>query len=591
MKQAFNRMKYKTKLSLAMICIVTIPILLFMAFYLKSTVEQRQKDQLLSYDDDLRKSVYGIKELMNITIQKFNSLDHNAQLQMFLKYPRNVDLAGKIDLFYNLNSLYLALCISSEMKDMKIYAKNLADESLSFVVSFDNLDEGVRQAVSSRQGNSLLIVYNGTEEDRRSGQGDLSLYKTNLGLDGKIVAVQQIVLSFANFNKLFEFSKLPPGSILLYAVPGQSPIVISGGQANAGAVDACFDEYLSGHKSGAYEILQYDLGYRTADLPPATNLGRAAQADDCLLAFIPLKPMRTESMKFILAGAGVALLAVLFVIFVISTVSKALTNRLYYLIGSINTEIGELEKRDKAAVIGGDDEFKQINASFHELIGKIKESYRNNACMESEKRLLEAELLQDLINPHFLYNTLESIKWTARDKQVTGIIDSMVKYYRIALNNGDSMLPVRQELKLVEEYVKLQRFAFESDFRYSFECYDEAAECLMLKHLVQPVVENAILHGIDKQGSKGNIAVTCRLANGMLEITVEDNGAGIGEEKLAGLRAGLGKGTGGFGLGCVRKRLALHYGREASISNESKEGAGTIVVIRIPCCTAKVLCS
>jgi sensor histidine kinase YesM len=268
-----------------------------------------------------------------------------------------------------------------------------------------------------------------------------------------------------------------------------------------------------------------------------------------------------------------------------------LTNRLYYLISSINTEIESLEKRDNAAIIGGDDEFKQINSSFHGLIERIKESYRNNASVESEKRLLEAELQQDLINPHFLYNTLESIKWAAKDKQVTGIIDSMVMYYRTSLNKGDPMLPVRQELDLVEEYIKLQRFAFESDFRYSIECDAEASRCLMLKHLLQPAVENAIIHGIDKKGSVGRIAVSCRRREDMLVFTVEDNGSGISEEKLAGLRSGQSGSSAGFGLGNVRKRLALYYGAEASLLIESDPGSGTRVVICIPCAKPETLCS
>src|SRR5690606_23906152 len=115
---------------------------------------------------------------------------------------------------------------------------------------------------------------------------------------------------------------------------------------------------------------------------------------------------------------------------------------------------------------GSDDEFGKMGDVFYEMTLKIKEYYQKITVYELEKTVLETQLLQERFNPHFLYNTLSTMRWISEDKQVQDVIDSMVKYYRIALNKGSSIITIKQEMAMIREYLHLQRFAYGKEFDF-----------------------------------------------------------------------------------------------------------------------------
>jgi two-component system, sensor histidine kinase YesM len=233
--------------------------------------------------------------------------------------------------------------------------------------------------------------------------------------------------------------------------------------------------------------------------------------------------------------------------------------------------------------VEGDDEFSQINSKFHEMVKKMKEFYSHEVSLRTEKKTLEMELLQSLINPHFLYNTLDGIKWAYNDPKLSEVVDSMVRYYRIALSKGNTILKVSQEISMLEEYLKLQRFSYESDFQYRIDVEETILDCLMIKHILQPIVENSVLHGINKQGSAGLITVSGQLEDGKILFILSDNGVGMEQEKLERVLKGEVKGLqGGYGLFNIQKRLELFYGNDFALKGSSIPGHGTTVTMFLP---------
>ena len=215
------------------------------------------------------------------------------------------------------------------------------------------------------------------------------------------------------------------------------------------------------------------------------------------------------------------------------------------------------------------------------IVYRIKEHFKLVADIQTEKKQLELELAQSLINPHLLYNSLGGIKYAYSDKKLAKVIDSMVNFYRIALSRGNNMLPIDQEAEMTRLYLEIQKFTYETDFTYSVQIDPDIEKLMILKNLIQPIVENAFLHGIKKQSPSERISLSGRRVGDDIVFTVSDNGVGMDSAKLDSLN-GMETGLGGYGLRNIQKRVELHYGKGYGISVQSEDGIGTTVTLRIP---------
>ncbi|MBO4496738.1 MAG: sensor histidine kinase [Lachnospiraceae bacterium] len=217
--------------------------------------------------------------------------------------------------------------------------------------------------------------------------------------------------------------------------------------------------------------------------------------------------------------------------------------------------------------------------------------------VKDAKNLRKAELrtLQAQINPHFLYNTLEAIVWKAEagDKdEVIRLTSALSDFFRISLSSGADWIPISQEKKHIEGYLKIQQTRYRDILRYEIDIPDEIGEFYMLKLMLQPLVENAIYHGIKIKRGGGLIKVTGRLCeDGNLEFSVRDTGLGMTEEQLSQLNERMKKGqpsvterSGGFGLVNVNLRIRLYYNLADGLRITSGPD-GTDVSFKVPCRT------
>lgn len=223
-----------------------------------------------------------------------------------------------------------------------------------------------------------------------------------------------------------------------------------------------------------------------------------------------------------------------------------------------------------------------------------------NMMVRSEKdakRLRKAELrtLQAQINPHFLYNTLDAIIWKAEAGEMDEVISltgSLSDFFRISLSSGADWIPLSQEKKHIEGYLKIQKTRYRDILRYEINIPDELGEYCVLKLMLQPLVENAIYHGIKIKRGGGLISVTAVEDNGYLEFSVKDTGCGISAEQLDMLNKRIKEGQptvgdgegGGFGLVNVNMRIRLYYNEPEGLKITSGP-EGTEVRFRVPCRT------
>ncbi|OMF34539.1 histidine kinase [Paenibacillus sp. FSL H8-0548] len=240
--------------------------------------------------------------------------------------------------------------------------------------------------------------------------------------------------------------------------------------------------------------------------------------------------------------------------------------------------------------VNGD--FHMLERSVDHLILRVRTLVEENYTAEIREREAQLSALQAQINPHFLYNTLDTINWIAIGKGATDIsamIDSLAKYFRLSLNKGKNIVSVMDELKLAEVYLEIQQSRFLGSFDFNVAAGEGLERYRMPKLILQPIVENALLHGIRKaKDRKGRIDITVELEQGDLVFVISDNGIGM-DEKLS--RRLLTEervvtddhtGTGSsYGLFNVNERIKLYAGEGYGLSIASQVGVGTSVTVRM----------
>lgn len=230
-------------------------------------------------------------------------------------------------------------------------------------------------------------------------------------------------------------------------------------------------------------------------------------------------------------------------------------------------------------------EVKELGSSLNSMIVKI--DYLLHAVKKEEKNLREAELelLQAQIKPHFLYNTLDTIMWLAESGDqgaVVKMVDSLSDFFRTSLNHGDGMFTLEQEEKHIRSYLEIQQVRYQDILDYDINFSDDFKDVMIPKITLQPIVENALYHGVKNKRGMGRITVRAARESDSLIITVEDNGIGIEAEQVKKLNNYCKKKKESYGLYNVNERIKLKFGPSYGISIKSVLGEGTCVVVKIP---------
>lgn len=205
---------------------------------------------------------------------------------------------------------------------------------------------------------------------------------------------------------------------------------------------------------------------------------------------------------------------------------------------------------------------------------------------EENKRDIQLRLLQAQINPHFLYNTLDAIVWLTESGEYDDAIDMVANlsvFFKIALSKGKDVITLKEEIRHTRSYLEIQKARYKDILDYSINISESVENEEVHKLTIQPLVENALYHGIKEKRGKGKIEVSVYEEKNDIVIKVEDNGVGISSEKLEEIRREIKKGEGNsFGLRAVNERLRLFYGEDEPVKIESSEGKGTSIYIRFP---------
>ncbi|OJV90643.1 MAG: hypothetical protein BGO39_19665 [Chloroflexi bacterium 54-19] len=299
--------------------------------------------------------------------------------------------------------------------------------------------------------------------------------------------------------------------------------------------------------------------------------------------------------------AGFATLAfggvgILFAAIVFSLVATwRITKSIYKPIKKLHDVTTTIARQDLEMLVRTDntDEIAELGMSFNIMVGKIKELL--DAKLKEHENLKKAELraLQAQINPHFLYNTLDAIIWMAEAKkieQVVELVSVLSRFFRITLSKGKDWITVREEIEHVESYLAIQKVRYRDILDYRIEVPDNLLNGEILKLTLQPLVENALYHGIKNKRNGGTIIVRAQqFDDALLQIQIEDNGIGMTQERLSEIRALLEGDSdeeviseSGYGVNNVNQRIKLYYGKAYGLTIESEYMRGACVSVIIP---------
>jgi len=304
-----------------------------------------------------------------------------------------------------------------------------------------------------------------------------------------------------------------------------------------------------------------------------------------IISMVPMNNIMKNSIK-LRNYSLLTLLALSLVAYGIAKyVSMHLTHRITELLKKMKkAQQGDLNQK---VAVGGTDEIAEIQINFNRLLENLKELMEERYRMGIEIKHAELRALQAQINPHFLYNTLELINWKASSYEV-GEVDELIKllakFYKLSLSQGRDVIYISDEIEHVKTYLEIQNKRFMNGIKFSVEVDEEILKYSIPKLILQPIIENALIHGIlEKPESCGEIALTGEINSGIIHICVKDDGIGIRQEKIDSLMSKYIKNpTSGYGIRNVRDRIRLFYGEGYGVEYQSQIGLGTAVHITFP---------
>lgn len=305
-----------------------------------------------------------------------------------------------------------------------------------------------------------------------------------------------------------------------------------------------------------------------------------------LVGVTPSAALGIDGIKFRFFVLFVADLFLFLLAMINAFISDKISNPIKRLDGSVREiESGNL---DVEILPSGSYEVEHLGKSIKNMLGRIKVLMSDLVAEHNAKRKSEFDTLQSQINPHFLYNTLDIIVWMIENEnsdKAVNIVTALAKFFRISLSKGKNIITVKDEVEHVRNYLMIQNMRFKNRFEYSIDVDEKVLSYSSLKLMLQPLVENAIYHGMEFMDGDGEIDVKVFKEDNSLYFTITDNGLGMSEDMVETLLSKNfvpSKKGSGIGVKNVNERIKLYFGSEYGLKVESEPDEGTKITIHLP---------
>lgn len=536
---------------------ITIMGLLWYSHTKKTLLEQEKNNiknylsQAVSNMDNQLKIYDNLSDYVsfNQTISDVVDHNYNSYYDMYNQYTKRLDpMLSSLKYFH------------SDINRVTIYVnKNTVEHDTTIAPSSDIENEEWYELLN---GNSSIHWLVSKESQKSFSVRNMPSLQEDSSIGALYIDV--------DYNKLFEsFKNMKDSNYGIFIIDSEGREIFDYN---------VFDEEKSFMKL-TYEDYQKQKNmmnnkYAIVECPSATETWTVVMYKPVSLIY--------ENVSQMLYGS---IMIILFVIFVCFFISSLLAGHMVSDLEKLRENMEHIENGDMKIRVKSTskDEVGTLVRGFGKMISQINSLIEDVYKSRIIQKDYEMRALQAQINPHFLYNSLSLINWMAIEagqKQISGITLSLSSFYRTALNKGKNILSVKDEILNMKSYLDIQLMMHDYEFDADIHIDDDILEYKILNLLLQPLIENAIDHGIDlKREGRGKITIIGRLEGRDIVLSVADNGVGMEEEKINTILTEQSK---GYGVRNVNERIKLYYGTQYEIKIESTIGEGTTMIVRIP---------
>ena len=590
----FNNMKLHNKLILSHILVALLPVVIIGYFLVSKTIDiafsnaesinltdskQMQENIINQLDSFLEKA----DNTLNITmLMNYIQLEHDYQDDYLTKYNDYRKIIDNNGMSLPFTPFFLTT--------YKIYSTNstiIYDNS--FFIPIDSTVQSQQwfKNVSEAKGNSIILPPNSIKGDPllKEGTPYIHITKTlNPFLRNNITNVLRVDIPESELYKLIEKNAVKKN---IYILNNQNLIVSSTDRNSLGKASNSI-AYLN-------DILQNSTENEMNKLDKNNNFISYKKITDKssingwkIVSIVPSTTMSNSISSIVKYSVLIIAISIIATVLFVFYLSKTLTVRLKELTNNMSKiDEGNFEV---FADYTGNDEIAILTKSFKKMIEKVNTLINEVYLLDIEKKQAEINALQSQINPHFLFNTMESIRMNLlkkKDYENSEIIQKFAKLLRKTIDWKADKLPLKQELELIETYLNIQKYRYKDKFTFEIRIDEDLEDYVIPKFSLQPIVENAIYHGIEMKKGTGKLEIYSEIQDNFLKIIVKDDGVGIENEKLELIKAQLSAITSQYskdsiGIWNVHQRLRISFGPEYGLNVESKEGFGTTFELLLP---------
>lgn len=566
MKTFIRRLSISQNILAATLTIVfTVLLMTILIFY--STFARRTDALVESQSREINKQiVLNYESYINSVIETSNYIQFASQ---------NLDASRDRQELQNVYSNNLE--IKRDMDSISLYdqsGRHILGDTQRFAESTNDKESWFTEALYEES--IFHFIISGGEpsdiSDSRSILVSRAMEYTELGMRRNGVLLME--LNFSAISALAEKTNLGPNGLLLI-----------------------IDD--TDHLVYASPVKSHQLLQQSYDIAIQNYFGGSRTLIDDLVMHMNITPLHQTRWRIVTvndidenAQTKRRMLYVLFIIFAVSVllttlVAIIISRRISRPLTQLQETMSHIEQGDftMRADVTGQREIVDLAESFNSMTDKIRSLMERVVAEQRGKRKTELVALQNQINPHFLYNTLDSIVWLAENQRTEDVITTVValaKFFRISISRGDTFIPVRDEISHIENYLTIQKIRYQDRFTYTLDIDENVYDHTVMKLILQPIVENAIYHGIGDEQEL--ITIRGRLERDLLIFEVENTGYGITDEQIGEIHQIL-QGTHeipSVGMRNVYQRLRLYYGDRADIIITSRLDEMTCVRLIMP---------
>lgn len=594
LRQAYGDMGLQSKFTITLILAVSLPVLLIGVFFYS-----RLYDMVVSYtigqeQDSSSKTAPLIEKDVQRVLDAYAEITDQSFFQKLFHQPVNSPsqiLLDKTDAREFGNTVQ-DLVDDGRITGLQIYMDFPGESTELFE---DPLTEKYFSPVSRAKGRYWHGIFQGTGQSElfcpefylgkreKEKYGDMAYIASTTFYyqQNSYPAYIAVYFTSEDFNNILKDNLTLDGSVS-YILNERNAMVASSNDSLAGIYwldyETIEDSFMSSNNFIEREIL---------DTKVYAGFYNIQQSGWFMVTVLPSEPLITQSNKlmleYMLMYLGILVLATVTAHFL----SHSITNRISSVIHQMSrVREGALTPMDSPRY---HDEVGDLIDTYNFMTRRMGELMEDQLKAAEELRTAEFDSLQAQINPHFLYNTMDMINWLAqqgRNAEVTSAVQNLSRFYKLTLSRKQSISTIGKEEEHVSIYLHLQNMRFHDKITFVSDIPDELTEYQIPKLTLQPVIENAVLHGIlEKDTKAGTIVLTGWLENDDIVLLVSDDGVGISPEKLSGILSGDGgSSSGGTNIAVynTHRRLQILYGEEYGLTYASQPGQGTEVQIRIP---------